>query len=357
MITKLRKKILLLVLLGATILWLLAWYQHVSAYNQMREDDIERVGKEIAELIDYYPVWIWGWGQLLLVIGILLAMAWTVIIFEMVKRVKKRITGGSKIMPLMVCGMIVMLTVATLNLSFFAVAEPTPEEEHVFCVPNSVDLLFVSDEELRAKKEYAIIKENGKVEIWYSTRKIEEIVFPHLQKRFLEQTGISVAFNGWVNWSSNDDEHHPIFLLIEAMEQTGWVAEQTYRERTLSAHGLTWKDERRRMDILVVLTLQSMDYYGQAIDKEAAEDLSEILGKTVQWDAVIVKYQVGDVDYSCQFIQHEVSHLFGLSHCSNLLCVMNPEGIFHFEVQWCSSCREELKLWADIIPSEQYPPC
>lgn len=118
-----RWRIFLLVMCILTIFWLTASYVHVRAYNQMREDDIERLGEEIAELIDYYPVWIWGLGQLLLVIGILLAMAWIIIIFEMVKRVKKRITGGSKIMPLRVCGMIVMLIVTTLNLSF-AVAEP-----------------------------------------------------------------------------------------------------------------------------------------------------------------------------------------------------------------------------------------
>ena len=352
-----RKKLLLLLLLGITVLWLLACWQHVSAYNQMIEKAKEQWGDELVDkIVDFRPIYSWRSGELLVMMGIFIAIAWIVNIFKSVMELKKRRNGHSKIIPLIVCGMIVMLIGTTLNLSF-AVAEPTHEEEHIFCVPNSVDLLFVCDEELRAKKEYVKIKENGKYEIWYSTRKIEEIVFPHLQKRFLEQVGISIAFNGWISWDSNDNEHDPIFLVIEAMEETGWVAEQTYRERSLEAHGLTWTDAHRRMDILVVLTLQSMWYDGQAINKWAAEELSQALGKTVYWDACIVKYKVGDVDYSCQFIQHEVSHLFGLSHCGDISCVMNTEGIFHFEVQWCSSCREELRAWAEIVPSEQYPPC
>ena len=95
-----RWRIFLLVMCILTIFWLTASYIHVTAYNEMRQDDIERLGEEIVELIEYYPVWLWGWGQLLLIIGIFVVMTWIIIIFEMVKRVKKRITGGSKIMPL-----------------------------------------------------------------------------------------------------------------------------------------------------------------------------------------------------------------------------------------------------------------
>ena len=71
-----------------TIFWLIGSYIHVRAYDEMRKDDIERLGEEIAELIDYYPVWLWGWGELLLLIGMFIVFGWIIIIFEILKKVK-----------------------------------------------------------------------------------------------------------------------------------------------------------------------------------------------------------------------------------------------------------------------------
>ena len=361
-----RKKILLLVLLGVTILWLVAWFGHVAAYNHMIDKKKQQIGEEYVEkFYDYPPVWVWSWGRLYLLIGLFISMGWIVSIYEFVKGLKKRTNGRSKIMPLMASGIIVMLVTISVNFGYVTQVEATPEEDFHYCVPNSIDLLFVSDEELRAQKELVIVPWKGKVETWYSTRKIEEIIFPRLRNRFLEQTGISLAFNGWVEWDSDDDEHYRDLLLVEAMEETQWVAQEVYRERSLDAYGFTFTDEHRRMDILVVLTDQSTDGIGFAMTQEAAVEVwGPWLGKNVSWDSCILKHQVGG-DIMIQLLAHEITHLFGapdpyygFPHCSNLDCMMNPTWVVEMQsYKWCSSCRTKLIAWVDIVPSEQYPPC
>ena len=97
---KLKKKLLLLCLGILTIFWLIASYQHVRAYNQMEEEDIERLGEELVKLLDYEPVWLYGLGKLLLTTGLLIAIGWVIIIFETVKKAKKRTKGKSKLILL-----------------------------------------------------------------------------------------------------------------------------------------------------------------------------------------------------------------------------------------------------------------
>ena len=359
-----RKKLLLLVLLSITILWLIACCQHVSAYNQMIDKKKQQVGEEFFNrFFDYPAVWVWEWGELYSLIGLFISMGWIVSIYEFVKGLKKGTNGRSKIISLMASGIIVMLITISVNFGYVTQLRATPSGEDdpfYFCPPNAIDLLFVSDEELRASKEFVIVPWKGNVvETWYSTRKIEEIIFPRLQKRFLEQTGISVAFNGWLEWDSDDSEHEVDFLLIEAMEETGWIPQETYREREINGLLLN-----RRMDILVVLTAQSTVGTGIAFVPWGADLYSDILGKTVYWDSCITQYQVGDTDAAIQFIQHEITHLFGdpdpyygFPHCSNLNCIMHPEWVLHIKTYiWCSSCRDKLIAWTEIIPSEQYPP-
>ena len=368
-----RKKLLLLVLLSITILWLLACFQHVSAYNQMVEEKKQELGEDfVNRIVDFYPVWVWEWGELYLLGGLFISMGWIVSIYEFIKGIKKRINGRSKIMPLMASGIIVMLITISVNFGYVTQVRATPsgEDDFYFCPSNAIDLLFVSDEELRASRELVIVPDNGVVETWYSTRKIEEIIFPKLQKKFLEQAGISVAFNGWVSWDSNDSQHCEDFLLIEAMEETGWVPQEIYREReitissTYDYYGKPYTyTENRRMDILVVISYQSMERAGIAMTPEGADLYSSVLGKTVYWDSCIVKYQWGDTQKAIQFIQHEITHLFGdpdpyygFPHCPNMYCVMNPEWVHYIKVTWCSSCRDKLIAWTENTPSQQYPP-
>ena len=81
-----RKKLLFLGLCVLTVLWLIASYQHVRAYNQMIEEDRERLGEEVAKLLDYKPVWLYGrWGELLLLLGLLLAFVWGISLLVFVK--------------------------------------------------------------------------------------------------------------------------------------------------------------------------------------------------------------------------------------------------------------------------------
>jgi len=85
------KKLLLLGLCIVTVLWLIASYQHVRAYNQMIEKDREKWGDAIVEYRDYYPVWLWGWGKLLLFLGLLIAFAWVTPLLVFIESLIKKL--------------------------------------------------------------------------------------------------------------------------------------------------------------------------------------------------------------------------------------------------------------------------
>ena len=72
-----RFKIAFVILLVATLVWALACYLHVQAYNQMIERKKQQVGEEIVErLMDFKSVLAWGNGSLLFIIGFFMIFAW-----------------------------------------------------------------------------------------------------------------------------------------------------------------------------------------------------------------------------------------------------------------------------------------
>ena len=71
-----RFKIAFVILLVATIVWTLACYLHVQAYNQMIEKKRQQVGDVIIKLIDFYPVWAWRFAPVLLFVGFYIGVAW-----------------------------------------------------------------------------------------------------------------------------------------------------------------------------------------------------------------------------------------------------------------------------------------
>ena len=83
-------KIAFVILLVVTIVWVLACFQHVKAYNQMIEKTREQWGDEVMKFIDFYPVWIWGLGQLLLGIGFGLGISWICFLSELYQLRKRR---------------------------------------------------------------------------------------------------------------------------------------------------------------------------------------------------------------------------------------------------------------------------
>lgn len=79
-----RKKSLLLatiILLAVTIFWVIAFYQHVQAYYR-----IMQAYEENGELGDLYglrePLFAWGNGPILMIIGMILLFAWIFVINE-----------------------------------------------------------------------------------------------------------------------------------------------------------------------------------------------------------------------------------------------------------------------------------
>jgi len=79
-----RKKLLLIVttiLSAITIIWAIAVYQHIQAYNRMMQ-----ACEDSEELVDMYglrkPIFTWGNGPILMVSGCILAFAWIFLITE-----------------------------------------------------------------------------------------------------------------------------------------------------------------------------------------------------------------------------------------------------------------------------------
>ena len=88
---KLKKKLLLLCLVVLTILWLVAWFSHVAAYNHMIEEKKEQVGEEIVDrLMHFKPVLAWGNGSLLFMIGFFMVIAWMGFLSELYRLRKGR---------------------------------------------------------------------------------------------------------------------------------------------------------------------------------------------------------------------------------------------------------------------------
>ena len=81
---KRRFKIAFVILLVVTIVWALACYQHVTAYNRMIEKKKQQVGEEIVErLIDFKSVLaVWN-GPLLFIIGFFMIFAWMCFLTEL----------------------------------------------------------------------------------------------------------------------------------------------------------------------------------------------------------------------------------------------------------------------------------
>lgn len=81
-----KKKVLpLLILLALSLLWLIALFQHVKAYNQMIEEKREQVGDYIVdEIMDFPPVWGLGNNPLLLATGSSLVAIWICLLIEKV---------------------------------------------------------------------------------------------------------------------------------------------------------------------------------------------------------------------------------------------------------------------------------
>ena len=86
-----RFKIAFMILLVATVVWALACYLHVTAYNQMIEGYKQRVGKEFVEkFMDFKSVLAWRNGSLLFMIGFFMVFAWAGFLSELYRLRKGR---------------------------------------------------------------------------------------------------------------------------------------------------------------------------------------------------------------------------------------------------------------------------
>ena len=114
-----RFKIAFAILLVATIVWTLACYLHVQAYNQMIEKKRQQVGDEIIKIIDFYPVWIWGLGELLLGIGFGLGISWILVAYSFVSKHKKRLVLSKRqtVGAYVICAIVFILGLPLIKIS------------------------------------------------------------------------------------------------------------------------------------------------------------------------------------------------------------------------------------------------
>ena len=83
-----RFKIAFVILLVATIVWTLACYLHVTAYNQMIERYRQILGEHLY-LVTFKPIWaVWN-GPLLFMIGFFMIFVWITFLSELY-RLRKR---------------------------------------------------------------------------------------------------------------------------------------------------------------------------------------------------------------------------------------------------------------------------
>ena len=92
-----RFKIAFVILLVATIVWTLAWHQHMTAYNQMRKEREEWLKKWLEEhgIVDMLGLekplrWIfWGYGEFLTISGFIICVAWLIFLHKTFEEWKK----------------------------------------------------------------------------------------------------------------------------------------------------------------------------------------------------------------------------------------------------------------------------
>ena len=87
-----RFKIVFVVFLVVTIVWALACYLHVQAYNKYIREETERfisMGFDenyVRNHVDFYPVLMWGHADVLFMIGFFMIFAWMVFLSELYRR-------------------------------------------------------------------------------------------------------------------------------------------------------------------------------------------------------------------------------------------------------------------------------
>jgi hypothetical protein len=93
------KKLLIIALIVVTVVWTVALYLHIQAYNRYIQDSIERwIARGFDEdfvrgILDFTPFWIWQFGPALVVSALIIFEAWIGVIiltFQYMIRSHKR---------------------------------------------------------------------------------------------------------------------------------------------------------------------------------------------------------------------------------------------------------------------------
>lgn len=201
-----------------------------------------------------------------------------------------------------------------------------------------------------------------KVAVYWETEKIDaseraQIVdaIGVVESRFEDQLGYKVDFEMIGSWTSVKTTTSVTYIVTEAIKETGGVLAPTYDNQ----RELTWKFHKDGYTAAIYIVEQDLTYLGIPIQGAASPVIH----------AGIVDYNPHDYwkpfERLCSVIQHEISHVFGLTfygdeaECNEPWCVMNYEYMPYEEyagwriirwktkeewaTTWCSNCKQKLQ--------------
>jgi hypothetical protein len=179
----------------------------------------------------------------------------------------------------------------------------------------NIDVLIVEDDEFAALSWWD--------KNWFYTGFYDALDY------YIYSDGFPIYIRGTINWESPDGCNDAEYLLEKAMSDLGYEHQKYYYNGYC-------------IDLLIVLTAQDMDIYGLS---------------PAPWYAMIIKWMWSGVEI---VTAHELGHQFGLSHCSNSLCVMNKNPM---NLWLCNSCFEQAQAnyptrfwrWVELLPPQSSP--
>ncbi len=82
------KKLLIIALIAATVVWAIALYLHIQAYNRYKQDEIERwIARGLDEdfvrgYVGFKSFWVWQFGPSLVLSALVISEAWIYVIIS-----------------------------------------------------------------------------------------------------------------------------------------------------------------------------------------------------------------------------------------------------------------------------------
>lgn len=280
-------------------------------------------------ILDPLPWQTWGKGPLVALLGFLAGISWLITIVWVAGTVKELTRRHIKLLVILLLIPLVT-TIPISGESIYKTADVVETKSdnllaNIAAIPPSdttVDVLLAGDEELNWLG-FMDNPPNDADEIMF----IESIT-NGVANRFSEGVGINLAFHKWASWDSDDGTSSAYYMLQEVIREIGgaWVTDPSWPNGGYWKFnkGMTWNGIV--IDMLVAWTYQYIDARGLA---------------PFEWGAAIIRTPPAAPGLASKYEQHEMSHLYGLLHCTHAWCIMNLGYIDLWPgVWWESTCKD-----------------